>query len=125
MYEVINPPGASIAAQNDHFRALIPAPTRYGRFLITPGLNELADAGARGGAPGALDRALFDQIRSHADWDRGDDPYGEHDFGAFTYAGMKCLWKIDYFENAHCQYGALPAEGPVFRVMTVMLAEEY
>ena len=49
------------------------------------------------------------------DFNQDNDPWEEHDFGAFSYDGKKIFWKID-----DCQ----GMEGYSL-VLTVMLAEEY
>ena len=57
-----------------------------------------------------------------------NDPYGERDFGAITRdSGGKVFWKVDCYADASCSAGA---EDPVdpdksYRLLTVMLAEEY
>jgi hypothetical protein len=55
-----------------------------------------------------------------------NDPYGEHDFGAFELESQRVFLKIDYLQRG-TQFGAEdPADnGRTCRVMTIMLAEEY
>jgi Protein of unknown function (DUF3768) len=55
----------------------------------------------------------------------GDDPYGEHDFGAFDVFGKRVLWKIDYYDPELCE-GSDDPDDPVLagRVLTIMLAED-
>jgi hypothetical protein len=55
-----------------------------------------------------------------------NDPYEEHDFGAFTLQGHKVFWKIDYYDAA-MEYGSNDPANPdvTTRVLTVMLADEY
>jgi hypothetical protein len=55
-----------------------------------------------------------------------NDPYGEHDFGAFDHRGRKIFWKIDYYDPSLERGSEDPAD-PVQtrRVLTIMLAEEY
>lgn len=55
-----------------------------------------------------------------------NDPYGEHDFGAFELDGEEVFWKIDYLERG-TQFGAEnPADNArTCRIITIMLAEEY
>ena len=55
-----------------------------------------------------------------------NDPYGEHDFGAFEVEGEKLFFKIDAYDlamQAHSPDAADPAV--TRRVMTIMLASEY
>jgi hypothetical protein len=78
----------------------------------------------------ALDPAEQSKIREKVErfdnWTDGNDPYQEHDFGAFDHNGRKIFWKIDYFDKA-CEYGSEHPEDPAqtTRVLTIMLAEEY
>jgi hypothetical protein len=60
-------------------------------------------------------------------FDEGNDPYGEHDFGALEVEGARVLfWKIDYFDRNLSRRSPDPADPSVTtRVLTVMLAEEY
>ena len=55
-----------------------------------------------------------------------NDPYAEHDFGSFDYAGKTIFWKIDCYDR-DLNFGSPdPADANVTtRVLTVMLAEEY
>jgi hypothetical protein len=61
-----------------------------------------------------------------AAFDVGDDPYGEHDFGALTVEGERILFKIDYLDRGLTSHSPDPADPTVTtRVLTVMLGEEY
>jgi hypothetical protein len=56
----------------------------------------------------------------------GNDPFGEHDFGMFRYAGKALIWKIDYYDR-QVEFGSSDPsdEAVTTRVLTIMLAEEY
>lgn len=55
-----------------------------------------------------------------------NDPYGEHDFGAFDHNGRKIFWKIDYYDQSLEMGSDDPADpDKTRRVLTIMLAEEY
>ena len=54
-------------------------------------------------------------VKEFSAFTEANDPWHEHDFGAFEYKGEKIFWKID-------DYGG--QEGYEL-VMTVMLAEDY
>ena len=88
-----------------------------GQILITTGIQALGhERLAR-----ILERiAAFDAFSSD------NDPYGEHDFGAFADGGETVFWKIDYFD---CRLEAAspdPADPHVTRrVLTIMRADEY
>jgi hypothetical protein len=65
-------------------------------------------------------------IAQISDFDEGDDPYGEHDFGAIEVDGEKVFWKIDYYDAALTYAAEDPADpARCRRVLTVMLAQEY
>ena len=104
---------ARIRALNDAFRTTFAG----GRVMLTPGVDELpSDA-----------RAMA--IRKVATFDAftpDNNPHGEHDFGAFDFAGHKFFWKIDYY-TPDLQGGSEDPGDPAIttRVLTIMLASEY
>jgi hypothetical protein len=101
---------------NDAFRK---DPTRLGRAVVTAGVD------ARG--PEFVLRAMR-AVASFTDFTKDNDPYGEHDFGAFELDREKLFWKIDAYEKGSgYTAGAETPENPATtdRVLTVMLAEEY
>jgi hypothetical protein len=56
-----------------------------------------------------------------------NDPYGEHDFGAFDIPDVeRIFWKIDYYDPK-LEFGSEDPSNPVLtrRVLTIMLASEY
>jgi hypothetical protein len=64
------------------------------------------------------------KIASHQEFP--DDPQGDHDMGVFTAAGQEIIWKIDYFGERLAGASADPADPQkTWRVLTVMLADEY
>lgn len=85
------------------------------RMVITQGL----------GADSTLAVKAAVAVSAFNGFNEDNDPHGEHDFGAVTVDQEQVFFKIDYYEDATCTYGADPHEGPVFRVITMMLASEY
>jgi hypothetical protein len=67
---------------------------------------------------------LIDEIRRYSEFNEGNDPYGEHDFGTVHWYGKKVFWKIDYYDQS-MQYGSDPLDSECKRVLTIMLASEY
>ena len=63
-------------------------------------------------------------VRAFADFTPGNDPYGEHDFGALDVDDLRINFKIDYYADAAMEFGA---EDPLdsYRVLTIMLASDY
>jgi hypothetical protein len=111
-------PQKSLAQLNDHAR----------RHWYVPGLiTTLLTRGVQALAPCCDSRrALLEQIAGCDDFDPGNDPYGEHDFGALTFRGERIFWKFDYYDLS-LQYGSPNPQdvSQTRRVMTVMLASEY
>jgi hypothetical protein len=71
-------------------------------------------------------RSLLAKVRAFDAFTEDNDPHGEHDFGAIDESGVRCFWKIDYYDREmtmHLPDAADPAV--TTRVLTVMLAEEY
>jgi Protein of unknown function (DUF3768) len=55
-----------------------------------------------------------------------NDPWEEHDFGAFEVDGHKIFFKIDYYDPTLSYHSDDPADPTITRRMiTIMLAEEY
>jgi hypothetical protein len=64
--------------------------------------------------------AVFD------DFCQANDPYEEHDFGAFEAERRTIFFKIDYLDTTLTHHSPDPADAAVTeRVLTIMLAEEY
>jgi len=70
--------------------------------------------------------ALRHALATFTDWTEGNDPYGEHDFGAFTLFGARLFFKVDYYHPDHDSLAPVPGNIELCRrVLTIMLAEEY
>lgn len=111
---------ARIRALNDEFRRLGPAMSVLkfdGLWLVTQGIQALGHSMVLQAVTGTM---RFDAF------DRDNDTYGEHDFGAFAVEARRVFWKIDYLQRG-TQFGAEdPSDNArTCRVMTIMLAEEY
>jgi len=69
---------------------------------------------------------IVERVRTFDDFSDDNDPYGEHDFGAFEQDGDKIFWKIDYYDRQLTQGSPDPTDPKLTtRVLTVMLASEY
>lgn len=102
---------AKIAALNDHARKTFSGC----RVVVTRGIKALDNV------PEVLNQVqLFDLFTP------ANDPYGEHDFGSFTFAGETIFWKFDYYDQDMTMHSPDPSDPTVTaRVLTVMLSEEY
>lgn len=72
------------------------------------------------------------RVRTFSEFNEGNDPYGEHDFGVVdlaaysTEVGHRVFWKIDYYD-AEGLYGSEDPANPdvTTRVLTIFFADEY
>ena len=88
-----------------------------GRLFLTAGI-----AGKSQGDQAEIMRRVVE----FSDFTEDNDPHGEHDFGAFDFAGERIFWKIDYYDLAMKNGSPDPADPMVTtRVLTILLAEEY
>ncbi len=99
---------ANIAKQNDDMRRSMTG------CMVTKGITELTP----------LINDIFVRVRSFSEFTEENDPYDEHDFGAFELLGIKIFWKIDYYDQelkAWCD----PLDDRCRRQLTIMRADEY
>ncbi len=98
---------------NDAFRQNLAG----GRVCLTAGVLAL---------PGDGQARLIEEVRRFTAFDAGNDPHGEHDFGALTFGPGRYFFKIDYYD-ADLTFGSPDPAAPTVtrRVMTVMRADEY
>ena len=69
---------------------------------------------------------LRSAIANFCDWPEGNDPYGEHDFGALCLFEERLFFKIDYYHPEHDSHAPVPANIELCRrVLTIMRADEY
>lgn len=70
--------------------------------------------------------AILNKVRTFKDFNEGDDPYDEHDFGAFDFKGKKIFWKIDNYDRKFL-YLSPDVCNPKLtnKVLTIMYADEY
>ena len=71
-------------------------------------------------------RSILAKVRAFDAFTEDNDPYKEHDFGSIDERGIRCFWKLDYFDRA-TEFGSPDPADPAVttRVLTIMLAEEY
>lgn len=104
---------SAIAKFNDTFRANL----SLGTLVLTAGiLTDMPQDVA----------AILNKVRTFKDFNESNDPYGEHDFGAFDFKGKKIFWKIDYYDR-NFEFASPDAAdvNVTNRVLTVMYADEY
>ena len=109
---------ARICALNDAFRCgRGNAPVFFTEFTITSGVAAHGEEFVEGAMAAVV---------SYEDFSEDNDPYGEHDFGAFDIDGQKLFWKIDYY-GTDLKFGSPDPSDPsaTRRVLTILLASEY
>lgn len=104
---------ARIRALNDTFRSTFSG----GQVVMTPGVANLSPD---------LREAILADVRAFAEFEGGDDPYQEHDFGVVERSDQRIIWKVDYY-NKDMDGGSEDPADPdqTTRVLTIMRAEEY
>lgn len=115
-----------IARLNDQLRARVGVPVFLGEsepvlgmIMMTRGIMALEPEQI-------ID--VWSKVRRFDDFSSDNDPYGEHDFGSFEIDGAgRLFWKIDYYGDRACNSGSEDPADPdrSYRVLTIMLAEEY
>ena len=106
-------PAERIRALNDAFRRTFVG----GAVMITAGVEAM---------PLEQRRSLLAKVRAFDAFTEDNDPHGEHDFGAIDEGGVRCFWKIDYYDRA-TEFGSPDPADPAVttRVLTIMRADEY
>ena len=102
-----------IARLNDEFRLTC----KGGRVVLTQGIASMRPD----------DQLLIvNKVRHFDDFSNDNDPWNEHDFGAFDYSGEKVFFKIDYYDPTFEMGSEDPANPEkTARVLTIMRADEY
>ena len=102
-----------IALQNDNFRNHL----SQGTLVLTQGIRSNTSEDLK---------EIITKVRTFDTFDENNDPYNEHDFGAFDYKGKRIFWKIDNYDQEFL-YLSPDVSNPrvTNKVITIMYAEEY
>ncbi len=113
MTSTTEPKTDRIRKLNDAFRRTFVG----GAVMITAGVEAM---------PLDQRRSLLQKVRSFEAFGEDNDPHGEHDFGAVDEAGVRCFFKIDYYDRK-TEFGSPDPADPAVttRVLTIMRADEY
>jgi Protein of unknown function (DUF3768) len=101
---------ARVRALNDAFRTTMTG----GSVMMTAGVHAL---------PSDVQAMVIRRVATFSNFNKENDPHGEHDFGSFEVAGRKIFWKIDLYEDPGVK--GVDAQPTTTRVLTIMLAEEW
>ena len=110
-------PTAKIRDLNDEIRLFLPATFDGNQLLLTAGImsrfgNDLT--------------RIIGAVKCFHNFTVDNDPWGEHDFGAFTVDGERVYWKIDHMSRDDETHAPDASNRRLTRrVLTIMLAEEY
>jgi hypothetical protein len=103
----------TIRELNDQLRQSL----RGGVLVMTAGVIALGQA---------RQLKILEAIAKFDTFNEGNDPYGEHDFGALEVEGERLFFKIDYYDQSLTAHSPDPADPSITkRVLTIMLADEY
>ena len=104
---------ARIAALNDRLRTTL----ADGKVMLTAGVQACGST---------FVAKAISAMQTFTAFDADNDPYHEHDFGAFEVDGHHLFFKIDYYSPDMESGSEDPADSTkTVRVLTLMLAEEY
>lgn len=88
-----------------------------GMVVLTKGVQQLEER---------TRKSVFQAVQTFDDFNRGNDPHHEHDFGSFTVGEHKLFWKIDYYNRTLDGGAKDPSDAATTeRVLTIMLRHEY
>jgi len=68
-------------------------------------------------------RAVLREVMNFSSFTAGNDPYGEHDFGAVEVGGERYFFKIDYYDEDF-EFGVDQYRDAFRRALTIMRADE-
>jgi hypothetical protein len=102
---------SKIRELNDAFRTTL----KGGRVMLTRGIVGRADC-----------NAIVEAVQRFDNFTDDNDPYGEHDFGAFEIGRDSIYWKIDYYNRDLSAGSEDPSDPDVTtKLLTIMLAEDW
>ena len=109
-----------ISRLNDLFRASIVKPNseqKLGQVFCTANIMSL---------PKEEVNTIVERVSTYSDFDESNDPYGEHDFGSFSFRSDKVYWKIDY-KNPNLEYQPeyTPDPKDPNRILTILFSYEW
>lgn len=102
-----------IAELNDQFRSTFTG----GQVYMTAGIDALDER---------TKAEVIAAVMEFGDFDEGNDPYGEHDYGTVQIAGRTYVWKIDMYDVRMKFMSPDPTDPAVTRrVLTILLPSEW
>lgn len=69
---------------------------------------------------------ILDKVAKFNDFNEGNNPHAENDFGKVSYNGQDYFFKIDYYDNDLKYHSLNPADPTqTIRILTIMHVSEY
>lgn len=120
MSKDINETTKRVARLNDIFRASILKPVSeqcLGKIFCTASIMALPEEDIN---------HIAEKVSLFDNFNEGNDPYGEHDFGSFIFNDDKVYWRIDY-EDPSLEYQPKDKSEPnePNRILTIMFSYEW
>jgi len=111
-------PRTKLQKQNDIFRKkVIEYPQDDGQCVVGAALMDLEDE--------KMNRILK-SVKEFSDFGEDNDPWDEHDMGIVELSDIpKIMWKIDYYADKSCTFGAEEPEKDCYRILTIIFASDY
>ena len=105
-----------IAVLNDKLRQNIFNPGKD-KVILTQGVSNL---------PFDEQLKILIKVKLFNNFNAGNDPYSQHDFGMIEHSELKYFFKIDYYDTS-MEYASDDPSNPdiTTRVLTIMRADEY
>lgn len=105
-----------IAELNDKLRQNLFNPGKD-KVILTQGVSNL---------PFDEQLRILIKVKLFNNFNEGNDPYQEHDFGMIEHSELKYFFKIDYYDTSMEYASENPADDNItIRVLTIMRADEY
>ena len=94
--------------------------------LFNPGKDKVVLTSGFSALPFDEQLRILIKVKEFKDFNEGNNPYGERDFGKIEHNGEGYFFKIDYYDNDWVFGSENPEdENITTRVLTVMKASEY
>jgi hypothetical protein len=105
-----------IAELNDKLRHNLFNPGKD-KVILTQGVSNL---------PFDEQLRILIKVKLFNNFNEGNDPYFQHDFGMIEHSDLKYFFKIDYYDTS-MEYASDDPNNPdiTTRVLTIMRADEY
>ena len=105
-----------IAELNDKLRQNLFNPGKD-KVILTQGVSNL---------PFDEQLRILLKVKLFNNFNEGNDPYQEHDFGMIEHSDLKYFFKLDYYDTS-MEYASDDPSNPYIttRVLTIMHADEY